>query len=835
MSLLAAVLGTILLAGTARPAEAATSSLPVRVLIDSLSPATVSPGDTITITGRVTNSGTEPLTNLDVRLRTQYLPIGTRSGIQDWVSGTSTVTDPVRGSSHRITAALAPQATASFRLTVPARALNLPDSASAFGARGAALDVIGHAGGGSELLGQQRTFVIWVPDVQVSPTRLTLLTPVTSTTASADATVPSADLLASLAPQGRLGRVVAATGDTGFSWALDPAVLAAAWQSEPGHAKGLLGGSATATGSGNGQDGASASPSSTPASGSDGSGPAPGAADATGWLDAIRSGLSGRDAVALPLADPDLASIAHTGTTTTTSNYARSLYGAGRTLAGTVTKQVLGSTLRADVAWPVNGLADQATVNLAASRVGRAVVLSGASQPTTQDLNYTPSGRSVLAVTGAVSGRLPGLIYDDALSVELAATGGATPVLATQQLLADLITLTAERPNQSRAVLAVTPRNWDPSPAGVQAAAQALRGASSWLQLDPLSALQARAAPNLRRVLTYPAAARAAELPAQQMRAAAKAENDVERLAPALTRPADVVPALEARAVSLAGQAWRAQRAGQPVGVASLVHEVNALYAAISVVSGSSQNLLSHSGSLPVVLQNDLNQPVEVIVTLRPQMPRLRVTASVPATVPAHGRQQVFVPVKAIGNGDVLVDVQLSTRAQTLLGTAAPIEVRVHPEWENRGLGIVGALLAILVVVGLVRGVRRGRTRVPPETVPDADEEVVQREAVLGRWAATPPYGMRLPPAPQTPSQGWWPPQQHPGPRTGAGPGNGSADRPTDGPVEWPVDEPHAYPGAEPGKYPVQGPGGYPGTQPGARPGDDRGGAPTGRRRRGAR
>ena len=52
------------------------------------------------------------------------------------------------------------------------------------------------------------------------------------------------------------------------------------------------------------------------------------------------------------------------------------------------------------------------------------------------------------------------------------------------------------------------------------------------------------------------------------------------------------------------------------------------------------------------------------------------------------------------------------------------IQVRVHSDWETRGLGVVAVVLGLLLFVGLARGVRRGRdrTRIPPESVPDPDD-----------------------------------------------------------------------------------------------------------------
>ncbi len=748
---LAIPLGMFAVPGIAAPAaRAATLTSPgvaaapadqAQVSVDTLTPATITPGASVEVSGHIRNVGTTTLRGMTVELRSQYWPLATRSDVGAWVAGHDPVLSPVRAT-HKVEVALAPGASVVYRLTFPASALNLPNLSTAFGARGAAVEVIADGTGGPHRVGEQRTFLIWSPTVHPSPVTLTLLAPITSALPQATSSPPSADLLAAMAPTGRLTRVVQAGADPAFSWALDPALLSAADAgSRPTVTPPPSTPTATSTG---GSGAAAAAPSATlPATGTD-AGATPveqRATDAGSWLHAVTGELPGRSAVALPYGDPDLSALARGG--------AGGLYALARSQSTAVTRSLLGSALPNDLAWPAGGLADQSTLDVLAARGAKNVVLADTAQPPTQQLNYTPAGRSTVPVSGSGT-PLGGMLYDSTLSSELAATGGPSPTLATQQLLADLATISAERPSQPRSVLAVTPRDWNPSPAGVQATTRALHSAA-WLQLGSLAAMVAQKAADLHRSHpAYPASARAAELPVAEVQAVSTAYAQLKQFAPALTQPQSVVPELELSCTSLLGQAWRGNSAEESIARQDLARRVASLYAGVNVLTGSDILFLARAARLPVTLENQLDQPVRLILTLQPRSAKLLVRSGIVVTVEAHRRQQVYVPVRVLANGDVEVTAVLSAPGGQRLKSSDPILVRLHSDWENRGLAIAGGLLGILVVAGLVRGVRRGRTRIPPESVPDADEEVVARES---RHRAPPPLPTPAPPPLPTPAE----------------------------------------------------------------------------------
>src|SRR6185437_5460298 len=73
-----------------------------------------------------------------------------------------------------------------------------------------------------------RSFVVWQPRPVARPVQLALLAPVTGPVVKSDAGSAAAHPADDWSPSGRLSRLLHATAGTGFSYALDPAVLSAA-------------------------------------------------------------------------------------------------------------------------------------------------------------------------------------------------------------------------------------------------------------------------------------------------------------------------------------------------------------------------------------------------------------------------------------------------------------------------------------------------------------------------------------------------------------------------------------------------------------------------------
>jgi hypothetical protein len=697
----------------------------------------------------VTNTGATPLTGVYIRLRDRYEPLKTRAEVQRWAAGdaafTTDIIEPLPRSDRRTDRqnlrTLPPRRATPVTLTVPEADFGFTQVAAAFGARGIAVEVyaIVEVNGPPTRVGVAYSFMVWDPVPAQQPTRVTLLVPITSTQPQTDASEPTSALVDAMAPSGRLGRLAQVVRQTPISWAIDPALLDAATRAQlPGAV------TTTSSGSGPGTAASATSGGTTPGGASSTSTPrsSSGIASGTGqdptpvspadvsasWLATLKQTAATNPPLVLPFGDPDLPSLAHTPGGDRLLSLARSQ-------ADAITKQAFGAGPQSSIAWPAEGRADLDTAKMLAASAWRGIVLTAGSQPPAPALPYTPTGRSDVA--RGDGSPLAGLLYDEGLSALLARLGMhglAAPqvTLLQQRLLAELATITAERPDLPRHLLITAPRSWDPDPGVVEQVVQTLNDVP-WAQLQSSDALLAeRPTPGLAATPNYPRRLRAAEL-TKSVTWAADHERQLAAFAPALTQPQLVLPDLQRRIISLVGSVWRGRTSDEIVRArAPVQNRLNGLFGAITVVPGSTLNLLSHTAKIPVTVSNQLNQPVRVELVLRSRSALLLIWRTNPLTVGAHGTRNVTVPVKALGNLVTEVDASVWTvprGAGPISPAVAPLEVRVHSDWETIGLSAVGGLLGLLLVVGLFRSIRRGRRPLPPEIAPDPDEVLARQES----------------------------------------------------------------------------------------------------------
>jgi hypothetical protein len=144
--------------------------------------------------------------------------------------------------------------------------------------------------------------------------------------------------------------------------------------------------------------------------------------------------------------------------------------------------------------------------------------------------------------------------------------------------------------------------------------------------------------------------------------------------------------------------------------VDGVVDDLTARRSGVTVMSGSSLNLISETGRFPLGLRNDLPQPATVQVAVQPQSSLLLIDRTETVTIPAESETQVRIPFHAVGSGDVDVSVALLAPDGTPIGPPQELTVRVRADWENVGTAVVAALLALAFVIGIVRTIRRGQT-----------------------------------------------------------------------------------------------------------------------------
>jgi putative peptidoglycan lipid II flippase len=737
-----AAAATAAAAAAATTAPAASDPLPVAVSLTSVNPSALAPNTNLTVTGTVRNVGRTTLSSLQVVLRLDWRLLNDRHDLAEWAA--LDPRNPANGtkqSSVPLGRPLAPGQTLFFAVGMAGSTVQLPPDAAGFGPRGMSVEIQEGPASGGRRVGIVRTFTVWDPVRKYRPTRLALLVPITQGRQPVDPTGSGGQVPQLWQPSGRLNRVLAATNDPAFSYALDPALLTAATTSltrqaarprgAPDSTAAVTSPTSTAATQATSQElqgqGATGAPT---AQGTASRSPAGKknqhpttrptnnpfdktvAADARTVLDQLKSATSTHQLLTLPYADPDVAALG--------DGY-RDVLDAADAEAALVTAEILGTTLPGSLVWPMTNRIDSATASLSTIPGRRLVVSSSAVAGTTSD--GTPPVHARLPMP---NGAAEALITDDVLSTTLADTGGPAPILATQRLLAETAAITATHPTESPVVLATVPRDWAPDTVGVLSSLATLR-AAPWLQLDRAGvALKQPAVTSGRLRLVSATTLPSTRLPDVHVQIIDRQLHLLRDFSPALNTEGQQILLRPVRrsALEMLSTAWISRQKGVGPARSILTTEVNNIYQGVTVIAGSSANLLARSGQLPITVDNKLQVPVTVILRLHPTSGRVVVKRPVRVDLEPFKSQTVRAQLAAVANGEVQIESVLTTPVDggTVIGTASPITVRVHYDWENRGLLWVAGLLGLLLVGGLVRSVRRGRVRVLPENVPDPDD-----------------------------------------------------------------------------------------------------------------
>lgn len=131
----------------------------------------------------------------------------------------------------------------------------------------------------------------------------------------------------------------------------------------------------------------------------------------------------------------------------------------------------------------------------------------------------------------------------------------------------------------------------------------------------------------------------------------------------------------------------------------------------IAIVKGSDINLVSRESSFPVPVTNNLPGEVRVIVNLRSSSPKVIVEDStMQLTIPAGTTINAQFPIRAIGSGDVVMMAWLTSLSGLELGKRVPIKLTVNPDIETAAIVLFLSFVAVLIVIGTVRTVRRRKT-----------------------------------------------------------------------------------------------------------------------------
>lgn len=190
-----------------------------------------------------------------------------------------------------------------------------------------------------------------------------------------------------------------------------------------------------------------------------------------------------------------------------------------------------------------------------------------------------------------------------------------------------------------------------------------------------------------------------------------EAEDAEHRFASVAVDPTRITSERRLELLAVLSNSWANEADDWATAASDFVTESVALRSSVQLVNSSTLNLIADNGQrLPVTVQNNLDEPVIVYVTVRPETALLSVDNNrVKLELDANSQAKVNVPVRSLSNGMVEIQVTLSTGTAVALGQPIYTEVNVQAGWETPIVVIFASLVVLIFVGGIVRTVVRRR------------------------------------------------------------------------------------------------------------------------------
>jgi hypothetical protein len=642
------------------------------------------PGEDLIIIGTLSNGTSTAIAAGTVSVYLDLNAFSSRTELNNWLDKSDsddhsrTMTEVLQGASPAVPAG----EVRNIYLSVSAAAIGLDPSPSAWGARALSVSI----SNGDSQLATANSSIVWFPGGSFQATKLALVAPIAAPPGTSG--LITADDLATLTgPSGTLTRELDQSIERHVALAIDPMVIVSIR---------ILGRTAPAS--------------------------------ATNWL--ARLAAAGNDTFALSYADADLATMSQLGSgsllaptdftidpklfptpqATPTPSSTPGLTGGptpsptapsvGPVLPTSETILDWNYTIKG-LAWPLDDTVVKNDLDVFAKSGLTSTILSSGNA-SYGNVGYTPGASAAVE-------KHPVLISDATISRQFRAAVTAPTAVAWQQAVAGLsasvAVATRERPDDARTLLGTLGRTYPTSTGSRLSDTLAALTALPWVGSSTLS--DAMAMKPVEATITAKPEAASRITQAKNLLAA---ESSVGTFSSVLVNPPLLTGPHRLDLLATLSSGWIGNTTGWKSAYAHYLKASTTITRSVTIVESSSIIQPSDKISLPVTVRNDLNFPVAVIVTVHSPSGILHVVENrVPLTVEANSQAGARVAVQSVANGDVVLEVSLSTVSGQPISLPSFVDVNVQAQWETAITVSIGALLLGVFGFGIWRNIAKRR------------------------------------------------------------------------------------------------------------------------------
>lgn len=643
----------------------------LEVSITALRPLNPQPRRTLVISGTVTNRSDDPIDTIQVDLAVGQSPVTSVQAVIDLDSNTSIASTRTLPGGQLVknlssTGGLASNASTSFRFAIPFKDISLGNS-GIYALQVRAVDI-----SDSSHFGFTQTFLPWYPnDRDYKPINLLVYWPL--------ATIPnktSTNLLmtdqtpTSVDTDGRLnGLVNVSNAKYSATWVVDPSLVQTV---------------ATIT---NGYEYLNDQNEQIKGTHNEA---------AANWLARTKQTLNGARVLAMPYAHSDTTALVANNLR---SNAARAIRSAASTLSTD-----LGTTVTQSLTWLPEGNMSPEAMDFS-SRAG--ATLAVVSREALSDDGYFGRSRNPMTEIQTDRDSVPGVIADPDLSAAFAqpADGPVDQVRLRQRIFALLGAWPSS--DEETSVVVAPPTLWAPSTVVLDSVLSTVKQAK-WVTAASQEQVIEAHLPDRTSILRAPSTgATTGRGTTNYFRGIAAAQRSLRPFNSILSNPAEYTNPMQSALLRAESTAWRGNRRNGRALLDMINQQIAQSKGKLRAVASEVVSVSGDSGSIPITLINDFDQPATIKVRLD-ATPSVRLESEVESEfrIPARRKTSVEIPIKVVGSEDLPVNIQLVAPDGSDWGTPEEISVR-SSAYARAATWVVIAAFALLVILLTINSIRR--------------------------------------------------------------------------------------------------------------------------------